>query len=206
MNYSSQSDRQLQIGAYLMAGGASRRMGRDKALLLLDGYPLLVQINKLLASIVPHPQLVAPIGRYERFGFSPLLDRRSGCGPMAGIETALMHSDFEWNLILACDLPYITRDWLLHMVGTALAAPLQVACVSTGDNPLLAVWRKSALPTVQGSLDLGNFRLRDLMKPLNAINLIPPDPKILANWNRPEDLPKLDLPENPSEGKANFDC
>ncbi len=201
MNYSSQSDRQLPVGAYLLAGGASRRMGIDKALLLFDGHPLLVQTHKLLASIVPDPQLVAPVGRYEQLGFSPLVDRRPGCGPMAGIETALIHSGLEWNLILACDLPYITRDWLIHLVETALAAPPRVACVSTGDNPLLAVWRKSALPTVQRALDSSNFRLRDLMKPLDALNLIPPDPKILANWNRPEDLP-----ENPSEGKANFDC
>ena len=189
MNYSSHSISQLPIGAYLLAGGASRRMGRDKALLIFDGFPLLVQINKLLASIVPDPQLVAPVGRYEQYGFRPLVDRRSECGPMAGIETALIHSGFEWNLILACDLPFITRDWLVHIVETALAAPPQVACVSTGDNPLLAVWRKSALSTVQDALDSGRFRLRDLMKPLHAVNLIPPDLKILANWNRPEDLP-----------------
>ena len=204
MKHSFHSVRQMPIGAYLLAGGASSRMGRDKALLLFDGHPLLVQTNKLLASIAPNPQLVAPVGRYEQFGFSPLVDRRSDCGPMAGIETALIHSGFEWNLILACDLPFITRDWLVHLVETAVAAPLQVACVSTGDNPLLAVWRKSALPTVQGALDSGNFRLRDLMKPLNALNLIPPDPKILANWNRPGDLPENRLTIESPRRKSEF--
>lgn len=204
MKHSSHSVCHLPVGAYLLAGGASRRMGRDKALLLFDNHPLLVQTNKLLASIVPDPQLVAPVGRYEKFGFSPLVDRRLNCGPMAGIETALIHSGFEWNLILACDLPFLTRDWLVHMVETAVAAPLQVACVSTGDNPLLAVWRKSALPTVQAALDSKHFRLRDLMKPLNAINLIPPDPKILANWNRPEDLLENRLPTESKRRKSEF--
>lgn len=200
MHYSSTSIQSLPVGGYLLAGGASRRMGQDKAFLIFEGRPLLVHLIKILASVLRDPHLIAPPGRYEQLGFVPLNDLRSGCGPMAGIETALLHSSCEWNLILACDLPHVTREWLNVLLHSALAAPPDVHCVSTGDNPLLAIWRKSALPTIQTALDAGQFRLRDLMKPLNAINLVPPDPQILANWNRPEDL--LD---NYSEGKANFD-
>jgi len=201
MNYSSIPASRAPMGAYLLAGGASSRMGRDKALLPVNGQPLLVQIANILASVAENPQLIAPAGRYEDLGFRPLHDLRPGCGPLAGIESALLHSRFEWNLVLACDLPFVTADWLQRLAETALAAPIDTRLVTSGANPLLAVWRKSALPVVQQALDAGQFRLRDLMKPLNALNLIPPDPQILANWNRPEDMP-----DYPSEGKANLDC
>ncbi len=201
MNYSSIPGSGALVGAYLLAGGASSRMGRDKALLLIDGSPLLVRLVNILATVSGNPQIIAPAGRYEQLGYRPIHDRRSGCGPLAGVETALLHSNFEWNLVLACDLPFVTKEWLGQMVATAIAAAPETWLVTTGENPLLAVWRKPALPAVQSALDAGQFRLRDLMKPLNAQNLIPPDPQILANWNRPDDMP-----DYTSEGKANLDC
>ncbi len=175
-------------------------MGTDKAVLPFEGQPLLLHLAKVLASVVADPRLLAPAGRYEQFGLPGLEDRRMGCGPLAGIETALLDSDCEWNLILACDMPFVTAEWLTTMIEVALASEATVRCICTGENPLLALWRRSALSEVQGALDAGNFRLRDLLEPLNAKKLIPPDPQILANWNRPEDLPGY-----PSEGKANFE-
>lgn len=180
------------LSAFILSGGASRRMGSDKALLLFKGKPLLVHLASVVHTLTPALTVIAPSGRYESLGFSTLPDIRPGCGPLSGIETALTHSPADWSLILACDLPHLTPAWLETLVSSALSSPEQ-QIIASGDppNPLAAVWHKSALPAVHDALNTGNFRVRDLLSTLSSKILIPQDPQILANWNRPEDIEQL---------------
>jgi molybdopterin-guanine dinucleotide biosynthesis protein A len=181
-------------------------MGRDKALLPIGGKFLLAHLVGLLDSVAPQVFVVAPSGRYEKLGFDIIEDQRSDCGPLAGIETALSITSLEWNLILACDLPNLDREWLLALCRAAHSASPTLQCIATGlsdaePNPLLAIWHKSALPTVREFLDTGKFRVRSVLKSLETQILIPQDPRILANWNRPEDFS-----EESGEEKANRGC
>ncbi len=177
------------VAGFLLAGGASRRMGRDKALLPIAGIPLLVHMASLLEQNSASIHILAPLGRYESFGFPILPDLRPNCGPLAGIEAALSLSPHNWSLILACDLPNMTPAWLQTLTQTALDSPdLQLVASGNPPNPLAALWHKSALPAVSAALNQGNFRVRDLLPQLNSKILVPPDPKILANWNEPADV------------------
>ncbi len=202
MNYAPQSVASAPAGAFLLAGGASSRMGRDKALIPFKGNPLLVHLAELLRSVSVDFHIVAPPERYESFRYPILPDLRDNCGPMAAIETALAHSPYPWNFIVACDMPLLSSDWLITLRNAALASS-GIDCVSSATapdspNPLAAIWNRSALPKVRSFLDEGNFRVRGLLSSLETKILIPPDPQILANWNRPEDLSGL-----LGEGKAN---
>jgi molybdopterin-guanine dinucleotide biosynthesis protein A len=174
------------LSAFLLAGGASSRMGRDKALIEFEGKPLLVRLATMLRSLAGDVTILAPAGRYESFGYKVLPDRRANCGPLSGIETALRHSGHPWVLILACDLAHVTPEWLATVASHARPG---LDVITSGDNPLCALWNISALPAVSAALDSGQFRVRSLVASLKSENLIPPDPGILANWNRPEDLP-----------------
>jgi molybdopterin-guanine dinucleotide biosynthesis protein A len=202
MNYAPQSTAPAPVGAFLLAGGASSRMGRDKALIPFRGNPLLVHLAELLRSVSVDFHIIAPPQRYESFAYPILPDLRDNCGPMAAIETALAHSSHPWNFIVACDMPLLSAEWLITLRDAALGST-QTDCVSSATapdspNPLAAIWNRSALPTVRGFLDEGNFRVRSLLSSLETKILIPPDPQILANWNRPEDISGLG-----GEGKAN---
>lgn len=206
MNYTPESRVAFRVGAFVLAGGASSRMGRDKALLPAGDKFLLAHLVEILQSLSPEVLVIAPLGRYETLGFTTLQDQRIDCGPLAGIETALANTMFEWNLILACDLPNINRDWLLALCSAAHLASPTLRCIATGlstadPNPLLAIWHRDALPTVRKFLDTGELRVRTVLKSLEIQILIPPDSRILANWNRPEDIL-----EEPGEGKANRGC
>lgn len=184
---------------FLLAGGASSRMGRDKALLPVEGIPLLLHLAKILSPRCSTLSVLAPAGRYESLGLPVLADIHPGCGPLSGVETALHHST-DWALIVACDLAQLTGAWL----DTLLAAPRDGwDCIASGTstnepNPLCALWHHNALAEVESALQTGNFRARSVLSRVRTQILIPPDPGILANWNRPEDLP---LPLD--EGKAN---
>ncbi len=181
-----------QPGAWILAGGKSRRMGQDKARLPLGGEPLLVRNARLLAEVAgANVHVLAPPGEYADLGFSSTPDLRPNSGPLAGIEAALASGRYEWNLLAACDMPYLEADWLRFLIAQAVTQNLD--CVVSkhperGMNPLCAVWNRRALPLVQSMLDAGERRVRDAASRLHALELIPLDPKILANWNEPEDL------------------
>ncbi len=174
------------LSAFLLAGGASSRMGRDKALIEIEGNPLLVRLASMLQNLAGEVAILAPSGRYESFGYKVLPDRLANCGPLSGVETALRHTRHCWALILACDLAHVTPDWLVTLASHARPG---LDVITSGDNPLCALWNVSALPAVSAALDSGQFRVRSVVATLKSENLIPPDPGILANWNRPEDLP-----------------
>src|SRR5258708_24214760 len=99
--------RRGQIAGYILAGGMSSRLGRDKALVELAGRPLLLHMQGLLSSVASRVTVVAPL-RYSALGVRMIPDEWPGYGPLGGIATALRHtglevSECEWNLVLGCD-------------------------------------------------------------------------------------------------------
>jgi molybdenum cofactor guanylyltransferase len=194
------SSQPFPVSAFLLAGGESRRMGRDKALLPVGGQPLLLHLAQSAAPVVNSIAVIAPPGRYEALceplGLVVLPDLRPGSGPLAGIEAALARSQSDWNLILACDMPFVDSAWLATLVAAALGQHADVLCVASAlgteeapqPSPLCACWHKDALPAVSRALDQGQRRVRDLLPVLNTRYLFPVQPRLLANWNSPTDV------------------
>jgi molybdenum cofactor guanylyltransferase len=178
---------------YLLAGGASRRMGRDKAMLEIKGEKLLVLLAAAATRLCGRATVVAPAGRYESLGLRVIEDKREGAGPLAGIEAALLDSSAEWTIVWACDMPGVTESWLRRLAAKAEVVPPEVLCVASGEslaeaNPLCAAWRRGSLRRVQAALEAGEFRVRSLLERIETRVLVPDEPEILANWNRPEDV------------------
>src|ERR1700741_1983815 len=98
-----------RVGGFILAGGESSRMGRDKALLELSGEALIVRTARLVGSASERGTQVGDSVRLEGFELDVIEDEFPGAGPLGGIATALRSSEVEWNLIVACDLPYLTR-------------------------------------------------------------------------------------------------
>src|SRR5579864_5425717 len=113
------------VEAFLLVGGKSSRMGRDKALLEINGAPLVQRAADLLAPLVSKITLVTSAtvpaeptdtNRYSNFGLPTLTDRWPNAGPLGGIATALAAAQSPWCLILACDMPFITNEWLTYLL------------------------------------------------------------------------------------------
>src|ERR1700693_5380089 len=101
------------IAGFILAGGESSRMGVDKGLLEVAGVPMIVRAARLAESVVGAPAVVVGTPeKYRGLGLRAIADDWPGCGPLGGIATALRASEADWNLIVACDLPYLTREWL----------------------------------------------------------------------------------------------
>src|SRR3984885_1114552 len=111
----------MQSSGFVLAGGASKRMGQPKALLPYRGTTLVEHVAKIVqeaaGSAAPSPVIV--IGDPDRLGhlgFQVFPDELPGCGPASGIYTALRVTQTDWNLVVACDMPGVTTDLLRELL------------------------------------------------------------------------------------------
>jgi len=158
-----------------MAGGASSRFGFDKALAELNEKPMLVRMCELLRQVTRTVSVVAPFGRYSQFGERIVDDHWPGQGPLGGIITALMDAHEQTHqhlccLIVGCDMPFLTREWLGYLVGRALTSPAQVVTPQSdhGLEPLCACWHTRATGKLQYAFEDGIRKITDAMKRIDT--------------------------------------
>jgi|SRR5882762_9586615 len=153
---------ELMIAGYVLAGGGSTRFGQDKALVEFDGKPMLVRIVELLRGVTKSTKVVAVRGKYEAFGGELVEDRWPGEGPLGGIITALEDAaasagGAEWNLILSCDMPFLTREWLTFLCqrGAKSEAHVVLPHSGHGPEPLCACYRTDAAGALRAAFERG---------------------------------------------------
>lgn len=129
-------------------------MGREKALLELKGQPLASRAAELLRSHVAEVTLLGPPERFGHLGVRVRADRHPGCGPLEALSTALESSPYEWNVFLACDLPFLEGKFLEALAHRALVARAQAVVPRTADGwqPLCAAYRRSCAPAMEQAL------------------------------------------------------
>jgi molybdopterin-guanine dinucleotide biosynthesis protein A len=185
-----------QIAAFVLAGGESSRMGRDKALMNLNGAPLVVGAVRLAASIAPGAAVIGAAERLAGLGLTVLPDDYPGAGPLGGIATALRSTAAPWNLILACDLPYLTKLWLEYLYNRALASRLDVVLPMNdrGAEPLCAVYHKRCEPQIRAAIERGTRKVTDGLAGLRIETIEPAEWKafdsdglLFKNMNSPAD-------------------
>jgi molybdopterin-guanine dinucleotide biosynthesis protein A len=195
------------VCAVVLAGGQSRRMGVNKALLEIDGKPL---IRILIDRILPVTERILISSNdsqsYSFLDFPVIPDHFPGNGPLAGFHSAMLYTTCPLYIILACDLPNLKTALLRSLVD--LAEGFDAAVPRTADgiiHPLCAVYRRTCLPSIERALARGaNKVIRTFLDDRLAVRWITPEEgrfedADLANINTPEDLRKLkiSLPLNP---------
>jgi molybdopterin-guanine dinucleotide biosynthesis protein A len=166
------STKTKQVLGYVLAGGGSTRFGRDKALVEIDGKSMLLRMCELLRGLGGDVRVVVAPGKHADLDVTILADRWPGEGPLGGIITALMATaesgGVEWNLIVGCDMPFLTREWLNYLVERVLASSAEVVVPQSanGLEPLCACWRSSGAETLRRAFDSGIRKVTQAMKQL----------------------------------------
>jgi molybdenum cofactor guanylyltransferase len=185
-----------EIAGFVLAGGESSRMGRDKALLEVDGVPMIVRTARLIGSVAGQPIVVGSPKTYERLGLRAIRDDWPGAGPLGAIATALRASECRWNLVVACDLPYLTEEWLEFLIGCADISAVDVLLPmnDAGPEPLCAMYNKSCEAAVWLALDRGVRKVTDGLAHLkveyverSAWKRFDSDGLLFKNMNSPSD-------------------
>jgi molybdopterin-guanine dinucleotide biosynthesis protein A len=184
------------VAAFVLAGGASRRMGRDKALLELGGLPMVLRTVRLVEPHVTSVAVVAPEGRYAELGVPLIADRWPGAGPLGGIATALCASVEDWNLILGCDLPFLTQEWIAWLISRVPGSPAHAVVPESrkGLEPLAAIYHRSCGEALAAAIDRGVRRVSEglreiLFERVPSVEWMGLDPAgmLFENMNTPED-------------------
>ena len=186
----------VQIASFILAGGVSSRMKRDKALLEIGGATLLARTARLLESVVGAPSVIGDPTAYESFAMPVIADDWPGAGPLGGIATALRASNAAWNLVVACDLPYLTREWLDFLVARALAsaADAVLPMSARGAEPLCAMYHKRGEQAIRTALESGVRKVTDGLQNIRVEQIPPAEWKafdseglLFKNMNLPRD-------------------
>jgi molybdopterin-guanine dinucleotide biosynthesis protein A len=183
------------IRGFVLAGGASSRFGRDKALVEFDGEPLVARLCRILhAATAGNVRIIGDAKKYAHVGVECIPDRWPGEGPLGGIITALMATEPNddskdlpsWCSIIGCDMPFLTIEWLRHLAERADTSTAEVIVPEStyGLEPLCACWRVSALPALTRLFDSGVRRVTAAMKQLQMEVLDAADWKRFDNLNR----------------------
>lgn len=184
------------IGGFILAGGKSERMGRPKGLLPFAGKPLVRHLAQLLEVTGEPAVIIGPPGDYGGLGLRVIPDDRRDAGPLGGIATALRVSDCAWNLIVGCDLPFLTTDWLEHLIQRATDSPADAVLPlnEQGLEPLCAMYRKRIEPDLTAALSRGVRKITDGLAKLTIETIAPaewkrfdPRGRLFKNINTPAD-------------------
>jgi molybdopterin-guanine dinucleotide biosynthesis protein A len=165
-------------------------MGSDKALLRYRGATLVETVAEAVGQGVGRPLLVGNKDGYDGLGYEVIPDLYPGEGPLGGVLTALQNSSAEWNLIVACDMPGLTGEFLGGLMEAAEGRDGEVlAPVGPDGNiePLCAVYRKSARPGLQRAFGRGVRQMKAALEEVRMVTHFVPELARFQNVNTPGD-------------------
>lgn len=187
------------LTALVLAGGESRRFGRDKALLELEGRTLLEHVCTAVGAVADE---ILVIGRdhmpVELAGVRALPDDSPGFGPMGGLLTGLRAAKHDLIVATACDLPFISVSMLRQLAQLPPNFDAAVPLWKGLPQPLSAVYRRNVLPAIQTQIESGDFRVRRLLDRLQVwwleesqLGASDADQHCFTNINHPADWQRI---------------
>ena len=190
------------ITAVILAGGQSRRLGRDKAVEPFAGEPLIRRVIRRASEAVVTQHVVVVVADPARAAALPLDDSHQtavdvfpDCGSLGGIYTGLNASPTYWSLVTACDMPFLSAPLLTHMVGLREGVDAVVPVVDGRPEPTHALYSRRCLPAIESRLRAGQLKISGFFDdvivcyvPESDIRKSDPDLLSFFNINRPEDL------------------
>ena len=180
----------MSRAGFILVGGASTRMGRDKAMLPDRGATLVEHIAATVVAAAGNVVLVGNPEKYSSLGYPVVPDPMDGAGPLAGLCAALTSSDADWNLVLACDMPGVSAGFLRALLDAAErtgADALLPAGPSGRPEPLCAVYHQRSLPVIRQALENGVRRVLQGLEGLSLKTWQVSNPEYFENCNTPQE-------------------
>jgi molybdenum cofactor guanylyltransferase len=188
----------LPIHGFVLAGGRSSRMGRDKALLAFRGRQMIQIAVDTLTEVCERVSIAG--NREDLANYAPVVrEARLGEGPVAGIEAGLASCSSPWALFMPVDLPLLSPSFIRAWAQAVVARPATRAsyiCSEENPHPALCMLRRECFADVSQSLKTGTRRVKTVLEAVEGLWVA--DARALAlssacecdltNVNTPDDL------------------
>jgi molybdopterin-guanine dinucleotide biosynthesis protein A len=190
----------MTLSAVLIAGGLSRRMGVDKATLLVAGKPLWQRQLQVLSGMRPVALWVSARGvlLWCPPGIEVVLDKTPSRGPLSGVAAALCRLQTSHLLVLAVDLPQMTKEHLRKLWGLSQPGTGVIPLNGGFFEPLCAIYPVEAAAVAEAALNSSDVSLQSFAQTLrlqsqaHIYDLTPEEQSLYFNMNKPSDLlPKI---------------
>ncbi len=188
---------------FLLCGGKSSRMGENKAFLEFRGESLLARGLATLQEACGSVAIVGEPSLFAQFG-PAIADVFSGCGPLAGIHAALVHSSAELNLVLAVDMPFVSVELLRFLQRRAMGTDAMVTVPNTrkGFQPLCAVYHHEFAAVAERALRAGNYKI-DAAFRSTGVRIVE-EAELLAAGFSEKDFFNVNTPEDRRAAESEF--
>jgi molybdopterin-guanine dinucleotide biosynthesis protein A len=185
------------VTGIVLAGGASRRMGRDKAFLELDGRSLIEVVIDRMASVCAEVLVAASDARlYVGLGVPAVEDHFHGVGALGGLHAGLEAATHELALVVGCDMPFLNPDLLRAFSGWAEG--FDVTVLVHGDEqhiePLHGAYRRTCLPAIEEAVRAKRRRIVSFFPQVRVryvtqqeVTPLDPDLRSFRNINTPQE-------------------
>jgi len=203
--------RPSRVSGVILAGGESRRLGQNKALLRIGGRTLIERVVEAIAPLTA--EVIVVVASPEQAAALPLppsvrvvSDRHPGCGSLGGIFSGLAASREPWILAMACDMPFLNPTLLRHLMTARRGVDAVVPYLEGQPQPLHALYRKTCLAHIESRLRAGQLKIASLFAAVRVryvdeatIDRIDPGHRSFFNINTPADLEEAQslLPATP---------
>jgi molybdopterin-guanine dinucleotide biosynthesis protein A len=155
---------QPRISGVILAGGQSRRLGRDKAVEPVGGQPLIRRVIKRVSPV--SSEIVVVVADHARGEALPLaeehrvaLDLYPGKGSLGGIFSGLTAAREEWGLVVACDMPFLNLELLRYMMSLRENVDAVVPVLEGRPEPTHALYSRACLPPIEERLKADDLKI-----------------------------------------------
>lgn len=175
------NDKIKGVTGVILAGGSSRRMGTNKALLELEGVALIEHIYRKLATLFQEVIIVTNTpADYDFIPCRKVSDVFTAAGSIAGLHAGLVHSSFDTIFVTACDMPNLDSDLIRHLHSLHGEHAATIPFSQGGQEPLHAFYSRSCSNVFSAAIKQGDRKILEIIKQLD-VKLIP--------WDRIKSLP-----------------
>jgi molybdopterin-guanine dinucleotide biosynthesis protein A len=184
------------VSGAILAGGKSRRFGQNKALVELQGIPLIERVITVMGSLFEHLILITNTPQdYDHLGLPMYEDMIKGLGPVGGIYTALEHIPNDVCFVTACDMPWLNRGLIRYMVKKKEGYDAVIPRISHMFEALHSLYGRECLPAIKALIASDQRQVQRLFPKIRAryveedeIRAFDPHLKSFFNVNIPGDL------------------
>jgi molybdopterin-guanine dinucleotide biosynthesis protein A len=187
----------MEATGIILAGGESKRMGREKGLVLYKGKPLIQYSIDILKGNCSQILISSNTKSYEFTGYPLVPDEVKGIGPVGGIHACLKASKTDHNIILACDMPFISDAYLQFLIDHHSDSMVAVPWFGKDKyEPVSAYYHKDFSDVLAAYISLGNYKLPEIFNktPVKKLSVEGQDfyhEKLFYNINSIEDLTNI---------------
>ena len=194
------------VSGVILAGGKSRRYGQNKALVNINGIPLIKRVLGVMENLFSSTVVITNTPDAYSFLNLPMFeDKIKGLGPLGGIFTGLDVISEKAGFFVACDMPFLNPDLIRYQVTVRQGYDVVVPTFSGKFEALHAIYTQNCLPEIEQMIHAGVYQTIQLFRSVSVryveepeIRRFDPELKSFSNINKPEELRKI--------AHNSFDC